>query len=96
MPMGKHAMPSKEPVSNEKRGGTTHERYGTLGTVVGLLAVAALFGAFLVPLPGRPAPGYERDLMFQVQNWSRVVLFYGSGILLIVAILLWRLGREPR
>lgn len=74
----------------------TRERYGQIGTVIGVMAVVSLVGAFLVPIPGRPEPGHEGEFLRQLQDWCRVTLFYGSGVLFAAAVVFWRLSRVPR
>ena len=74
----------------------TRERYGQIGTVAGVMAVVSLVGSFLVPLPGRPEPGHEGEFLRQLQDWCRVILFYGAGVLFAAAVVFWRLGRVPR
>jgi len=70
----------------------TRERYGIFGTVIAVLALVSLVASLLIPLPGRPEPGHVPGVIFQLQNWGRVVLFYGSGVLLVVACVFWRLA----
>lgn len=74
----------------------TGERYGQIGTVIGVMAVVSLVGSFLVPVPGRPEPGHEGEFLLQLQDWFRVILFYGSGVLFAAAVVFWRLSRPPR
>jgi hypothetical protein len=70
------------------------ERYGTLGAMIALLALASFIGSFVIPLPGRPEPGHEHDLTLQLLSSSRPLLFYGSGVLLLAAIAIWVFGRH--
>lgn len=74
----------------------TRERYGQIGTVIGVMAAVSLVGSFLVPLPGRPEPGAEGEFLLQFQDWFRVILFYSSGVLFAAAAVFWRLSRVPR
>lgn len=73
----------------------THERYAQIGTVVSLMAVMSFFASFFVPM-AKLAPGYEDDFLLQLQIGSRVILFYGSGVLFAAACVFWRLSRVPR
>jgi len=74
----------------------TAYRYGNAGTVMSLLAIAGFVGSYFVPLPGRPAPGHEHEALLLVQEWGRVLLFYGSAALLILAVVFWFISRKTR
>ena len=73
----------------------THERYAQIGTVVSMMAIMSFFTSFFVPMV-KLAPGYEDDFLLQLQIWSRVILFYGSGVLFAAACVFWRISRIPR